>query len=165
MIRPATAILVLSARRFLFARRLASTKPSPATKRCAGVSPTDEAAARRTTLRRVLLTGGITLVTIVGAITGAKLKEDREADQRRRKLLQQHQQERQQDDDAVVATAAIPAPTTSPHELTLDDRIAVLESRRAGLVAMRVPLERKLTALRDRMAGREETGLPRGGRM
>lgn len=134
------------ARRLLAARRFASTqspRPRPA---ASGKPPT----ARRQFLRRVLLTGGITLVTIVGAITGARLKSDSEAGG------SQQQQQRPAADDAAAAAAAL--------ELSLDERIATLEDRRARFVAARAPIEQKLAALRVRMqeAGREEEAKRRG---
>lgn len=36
-------------------------------------------------------------------------------------------------------------------ELSLEERIAMLKSRRAELVGMKMPLERKLIGLRERM--------------
>ncbi|KAF3760035.1 hypothetical protein M406DRAFT_243831, partial [Cryphonectria parasitica EP155] len=79
------------------------------------------------TLRRVVLTGSIALITIVGAITGARLKMDNDAVQEQRQV----------------------------RELDLVERINLLENRRSGLVAMRIPLEKKLADLRDRMAAKK----------
>lgn len=144
MFRPTT--IAPGARHLLSTRRLASTKPSPSKPRRSGAPPPSNG-ARRQTLRRMILTGGVALVTAVGAITGARLKADHDAGREWR----QQQQQRQRD-------AAYEAPP-------LDDRIAGLEARRAGLEAMKVPLERKLAALRERIDGREEAGERRGGRI
>lgn len=144
------------ARRLLAARRFASTQPPsgprPTTtpqRAASGKPPT----ARRQFLRRVLLTGGITLVTVVGAITGARLKSDSEAGGSK-------QQQRPVADDAADAADAAAAAL----EMSLDERIATLEDRRARFVAARAPIEQKLAALRVRMqeAGREEEAKRRG---
>lgn len=131
------------ARRLLAPRRLASTqspRPRPTPQRAASGKPPTE---RRQSLRRVLLTGGITLVTVVGAITGARLKADSEAGTSGR-------QQQQQQQTAADAAAAL--------EMSLDERIATLEDRRARFVAARAPIEQKLAALRGRMqeAGKAE---------
>lgn len=80
------------------------------------------------TFRRVILTGAVALVTAVGAITGARLKSDSDTT----KQVQQVQ------------------------ETTFDERIEILENRRARLVAAKVPLERKLTDLQARMADKKK---------
>ncbi|KAJ4418549.1 hypothetical protein N0V82_005529 [Gnomoniopsis sp. IMI 355080] len=85
-------------------------------------------AATKQTIRRIVLTGAVALITVVGAITGARLKTDRDVVKKRQEVL----------------------------ELSLEDRIAMLESRRAELVGMKMPLERKLVGLRERMAAGEE---------
>lgn len=84
--------------------------------------------ARRQTVRRVVMTGSIAVITIVGAVTGAWLKMDGDAAEQKRVFL----------------------------ETPIDDRIAFLEEQRASLVALRIPLERKLGDLRERMRVKRE---------
>lgn len=132
----------------LISRRLASTRrslprPSSSPRKRSSLasrrstahrlsSPTtakpDAPAATTQTVRRVVLTGAVALVTVVGAITGARLKTDRDTDKQRHEV----------------------------EELSLEERIAMLESRRAGLVNLKMPLERKLAGLRERMETENE---------
>lgn len=74
--------------------------------------------------RLLVLTGAVALTVIVGAITGAQLKQDR--------------------DTVRYAQEA--------RETPIEEQIATLEERRASLVALKMPLERKLQNLRARMA-------------
>lgn len=141
-------------------RRLASTKPStPAPGQPTSAPPaatSSDGDARRQTLRRILLTGGVTLITVVGAITGARIKSDHDAS---RELQKQKQR------DATTTDTAAAAASYNAELLSLDERIAVLEARRARMVTAKVPLEEKIAALRARAAGREEAVQRRGGRM
>lgn len=123
------------------ARRLASTRRTnrssptnttrltPTNRR--GPAPNPDApihAATKQTIRRIILTGAVALITIVGAITGARLKTDRDVVKQRQEVL----------------------------ELTLEERIAMLENRRGELVGMKMPLERKLVGLRERMEAEKQ---------
>lgn len=109
------------------ATRLASTSRKPAPSNTSSTGDRDP--QKRKNLRLVVLTGAVALITAVGAATGASLKADRDAAKRHEKA----------------------------RELSIDDRIAILEDRRAGLVTRKIPLERKLADVRARMApaGRE----------
>lgn len=126
-----TRTLLPHAQAFIAGRRLASTKPNSSRRRLVPRSQALPAAdpdvaihaATKQTIRRIVLTGAVALITIVGAITGARLKSDRDEDKQRQEVL----------------------------ELPLDDRIAMLEERRSGLVGLKMPLERKLVGLRERM--------------
>ncbi|KAJ4386166.1 hypothetical protein N0V93_009059 [Gnomoniopsis smithogilvyi] len=80
-------------------------------------------AATKQTIKRIVLAGAVFLIVAVGTVTGALLKSDRDVVKQR---------------EAVV-------------ELSLEERIAMLESRRAELVHMKMPVERKLAELRERM--------------
>ncbi|PSR84461.1 hypothetical protein BD289DRAFT_261935 [Coniella lustricola] len=87
-------------------------------------SPSSSSAAKIQTFRRVIITGAVALITAVGAITGARLKSDSEAAQQAEKI----------------------------QETSLDERIEMLEDRRAQLVTAKIPVERKLADLQARMA-------------
>ncbi|CAN8100038.1 unnamed protein product [Discula destructiva] len=121
----------------LIARRFASKKSRPAaaapphrSKAATGTSPAATAAADaaattpKVKLRRIVLTGAVALITVVGAITGARLKTDKKVVEQRKEAL----------------------------EMPLDEQIRMLEDRRAAIVAAKIPLERKLAGLRERMA-------------
>ncbi|ROW07165.1 hypothetical protein VPNG_07335 [Cytospora leucostoma] len=84
--------------------------------------------AKRQRIRRVVMTGSIALITIVGAVTGAWLKMDSDTVKQKRVFL----------------------------ETPIDDRIAILEEQRSSLLALRIPLERKLGDLRERMRVKKE---------
>lgn len=75
----------------------------------------------------------------MGTITGAQLKTDRDAVKQHKKFHV---------------------------ETPIDDRIAMLEDRRAGFMAMKMPLERKLAGLRARMdaAQKDQDGDKDGSR-
>lgn len=81
----------------------------------------------RSDIGRVVRTGAVAIIVVVGAITGANLKSDRES-------AQKHQEY---------------------YELSLDDRIEALEKRRATLVAAKAPMDKKLAVLQERMAAEE----------
>ncbi|ROW10489.1 hypothetical protein VMCG_01748 [Cytospora schulzeri] len=85
--------------------------------------------SRRQTIQRVVLTGAVALITISGALTGAWLKMDDSPIKQKKKYDQ---------------------------EATIDDRIVMLEDRRAALVNMKMPLDRKLGDLRARMRAKKE---------
>ncbi|KAI0201829.1 hypothetical protein F4808DRAFT_99874 [Astrocystis sublimbata] len=76
-----------------------------------------------TTPKRVIWTGAFAAVTIVGAIYGAGLKTRQEYHAEKSQVL----------------------------EAPVEERIQVLEARRAHLVAQKRPLERKLEELRLRV--------------
>lgn len=106
-----------------------TTRLTPSHRR--GPAPDPDApihAATRQTIRRIVLTGAVALITIVGAITGARLKSDRDVVKQRQEVL----------------------------ELSLEERIEMLEIRRAELVGMKMPLERKLVGLRERMEAEKQ---------
>ncbi|KAK7731087.1 hypothetical protein SLS53_008805 [Cytospora paraplurivora] len=84
--------------------------------------------AKRLKIRRVVMTGSIAIVTIVGAVTGAWLKMDSDTVKQRKVFM----------------------------ETPIDDRIAILEEQRSSLVALRMPLEKKLGDLRERMRVKKE---------
>ncbi|KAI0487405.1 hypothetical protein F4859DRAFT_509972 [Xylaria cf. heliscus] len=81
-----------------------------------------------TTPKRVIWTGAFAAITIVGAIYGAGLKTQQEYQTEKKQVL----------------------------EAPVEDRIAILEARRAQLVAQRRPLERKLEGLRLRVQKEKE---------
>ena len=85
---------------------------------------------QRQTVRRVVLTGAVALITITGAVTGATLKMDGDAAKQKRQF----------------------------RETSIDDRIAMLEDRRAALVTMKMPLEKKLREVRARIEAEKEEG-------
>ncbi|KAI1472319.1 uncharacterized protein F4812DRAFT_454132 [Daldinia caldariorum] len=87
------------------------------------------------TLKRVIWTGAIAAVTIVGAIYGAGLKTRSEYQQEKRKVV----------------------------EATPEERVRDLEARRAALVAQRRPFERKLADLRARMVKTQAQAQQDGG--
>ncbi|KAI1392187.1 uncharacterized protein F4822DRAFT_425398 [Hypoxylon trugodes] len=77
--------------------------------------------------RKLVWTGAFAAITIVGAIYGAGLKTQQEFKQEKQQII----------------------------ESTPEDRIRDLETRRAMLVKQKMPLERKLVALRERMKAQE----------
>ncbi|KAH8762168.1 hypothetical protein F5883DRAFT_524163 [Diaporthe sp. PMI_573] len=79
----------------------------------------------RQNFRRVVLTGAVALVTVVGAITGASLKADKEAVTQRQKA----------------------------QEMPVAERVAMIDARRAELLRAKAGLERKLERLQARMGG------------
>lgn len=112
-----------------------TTRLTPTNRR--GPAPDPDApihAATKQTIRRIVLTGAVALITIVGAITGARLKTDRDVVKQHQELL----------------------------ELTLEERIAMLEHRRAELVGMKMPLERKLVGLRERVEAEKQKNAAAG---
>lgn len=96
--------------------------------------------SRQQTIQRVVLTGAVALVTISGALTGAWLKMDDDDPAKQKK----------KDKDAA-------------QEDPIGDQIARLEDRRAALLTMKMPLERKLGDLRTRMRAKKETEEQQGG--
>ncbi|KAI3399512.1 hypothetical protein diail_6534 [Diaporthe ilicicola] len=79
----------------------------------------------RQNVRRVVLTGAVALITAVGAITGARLKNDKDAVKQREKV----------------------------QEMPIADRIAIIDARRAELLRTKESVERKLERLEARMRG------------
>lgn len=77
----------------------------------------------RQNVRRVVLTGAVALITVVGAITGASLKSDKEAVTQRQKV----------------------------QEMPIAERVAMIDARRAELLRTKADLERKLARLQARM--------------
>ncbi|CAK7219153.1 hypothetical protein SCUCBS95973_003723 [Sporothrix curviconia] len=80
--------------------------------------------APKVRIRGVILTIGITAITIVGTMAGAGLKSDIETKEKQKMITE---------------------PTGE------DDLIAALEARRRGLVQARATWERKAEALRERI--------------
>ncbi|KKY38921.1 hypothetical protein UCDDA912_g01056 [Diaporthe ampelina] len=96
-------------------RRYASTSGTPA----------DRNSPSRQTLRRVVLTGAVALITAVGAVTGASLKTDKDVVTQKQKA----------------------------QEVSIADRIAIIDARRAELLRAKAGLDRKLERLQARMNG------------
>ncbi|KAG8167873.1 hypothetical protein KVR01_003562 [Diaporthe batatas] len=78
----------------------------------------------RQNLRRVVLTGAVTLITVAGALTGASLKADNEATTQKHKV----------------------------REMPIAERVAMIDARRAELLRTKADLERKLERLQARMS-------------
>lgn len=78
--------------------------------------------------RPVVLTGAVVLIALVGAYTGAQLKSDYDRAGRAHQF----------------------------RALSVDDQVAMLEERRAALVAAQAPLEKSLARLRARMAAEKK---------
>ncbi|KAI7785763.1 hypothetical protein LA080_006329 [Diaporthe eres] len=95
-------------------RRYASTSGNPA----------DRNSPSRQNFRRVVLTGAVALITVVGAITGASLKADKNVVTQKQKV----------------------------QEMPIADRIAMIDARRAELLRTKADLDRKLTRLQARMS-------------
>ncbi|KAI0458508.1 hypothetical protein F5B21DRAFT_459980 [Xylaria acuta] len=95
-----------------------------------GATPSGTAGARRswTTPKRMIWTGAFAAVTIVGTIYGAGLKTQRDYRAEKKQVL----------------------------EAPVEERIRMLEARRAQLVSHRRPLERKLEELRLRVQKENE---------
>ncbi|POS81360.1 hypothetical protein DHEL01_v200241 [Diaporthe helianthi] len=84
----------------------------------------DRNSPSRQKLRRVVLTGAVALITVVGAITGASLKGDKDAVTQRQEA----------------------------QEMPIAERVAMIDSRRAQLLRTKADLERKLERLQARMS-------------
>ncbi|KAJ9155664.1 hypothetical protein NKR23_g1540 [Pleurostoma richardsiae] len=80
------------------------------------------------TVRRLVYTGAFAAVTIMGTWYGAGLKTQQEAKTERKKIV----------------------------EASAEQKIALLEQRRAQLVTQKIPLDKKLASLRERMGKRKE---------
>ncbi|KAF2851019.1 hypothetical protein T440DRAFT_395627 [Plenodomus tracheiphilus IPT5] len=80
------------------------------------------------TVRRWVLTGAVTAITITGSIYGATLKDDLEIHKKRKQIL----------------------------EATPEEKIAALEIARAELVSKKNELERKVTRFRERRSKEKE---------
>ncbi|KAL1648109.1 hypothetical protein SLS58_002436 [Diplodia intermedia] len=74
------------------------------------------------TIRRIVLTGAISAVTVTGALYGAGLKTQKEYTQAQKTV----------------------------YELPVEERIAGLETKRARLVSQREDIERKIAGLEAR---------------
>lgn len=109
--------------------RLGRTLPSSAARGIRHASTSGSQADRNTptrqNIRRVVLTGAVALITVVGAITGASLKGDKDAVRQREKV----------------------------QEMPIAERIAMIDDRRAELLRNKATLERKLDRLQARMRG------------
>ncbi|PQE24488.1 hypothetical protein CJF30_00009956 [Rutstroemia sp. NJR-2017a BBW] len=81
--------------------------------------------AQQIKIRRIVWTGAITAVTVVGAVTGARLKADQEGKQQVEKS----------------------------REASIEQRIAVLEEQRGSLVAKKLDLERKIKQVEMKAQG------------
>jgi len=79
-------------------------------------------------LKRVIYTGAFAAVTIVGAIYGAGLKTQEEFKAEKTKII----------------------------EATPEQRIAQLEARRSALVSQRIPIQRKLDEVQERIRVAED---------
>lgn len=77
----------------------------------------------RQNFRRVVLTGAVALITVVGALTGASLKADNEAVTQKQKV----------------------------QEMPIAERVAMIDARRAELLRTKADLERKLDRLQARI--------------
>ncbi|EMR72297.1 hypothetical protein UCREL1_658 [Eutypa lata UCREL1] len=86
-------------------------------------------------LQRIIWTGAFAAVTIVGAIYGAGLKTQQEYKSEKKQVVQ----------------------------ASVEDRIAVLENRRATLMSQKIPLDNKLAGLRKRMEAKEIQNAGRNG--
>ncbi|KAL1847385.1 hypothetical protein Daus18300_013970 [Diaporthe australafricana] len=102
--------------------------PSTATRglRYASTSRTsaDRNSPSRQNLRRVVLTGAFAAVTAVGAITGARLKDEKDVVKQKEKV----------------------------QEMPIVDRIAMIDTRRAELLRTKEALDKKLERLQQRMS-------------
>ncbi|GME29126.1 hypothetical protein GTA08_BOTSDO07692 [Neofusicoccum parvum] len=78
--------------------------------------------ASQQTIRRVILTGAISAVTVAGALYGAGLKTQQEYKQARKTV----------------------------YELPVEERIAGLETKRTRLVSQKQDLERKIAEIETR---------------
>lgn len=87
-------------------------------------NPADRNSPSRQNFRRVVLTGAVALITVVGAITGASLKADKNVVTQRQKV----------------------------QEMPVADRIAMIDARRAELLRTKADLDRKLERLQARMS-------------
>lgn len=107
-------------------RRTLPSTPAASLRRYASTSenPADPNSPSRQNFRRVVLTGAVALITVVGAITGASLKADNEAVTQRHKV----------------------------QEMPIADRIAMIDARRAELLRTKADLDRKLERLQARMS-------------
>lgn len=108
-------------------RTLPSTAAGKSLRRYASTSgnPADPNSPSRQNVRRVVLTGAVTLITVVGAITGASLKSDKDAVKQQQKV----------------------------QEMPIAERIAMIDTRRAELLRTKADLDRKLERLQARMSG------------
>ncbi|KXJ90589.1 hypothetical protein Micbo1qcDRAFT_205415 [Microdochium bolleyi] len=100
--------------------------PPPLPASLAGAGPAPAPAAQG--LKRIIWTGAFAAVTIVGAIYGAGLKTQQEYKTEKTKII----------------------------EATPEERIAQLEARRSTLVSQRIPIQRKLDSLQDRIRAAED---------
>lgn len=89
----------------------------------------------RQKLRRVVLTGAFAVVTAVGAVTGARLKDDKDVVKQREKV----------------------------QEMPIADRIAMIDTRRAELLRAKEALDRKLERLQQRMRADAAAAAAGGG--
>lgn len=84
------------------------------------------------------LAGAVCLITIAGAVTGARFKTE---------------------SDAAAAVVVKPRSDELREQMSLaDEQIAVLQSRRAALLGLRISLEQKVAVLRERMKKKESEG-------
>lgn len=104
--------------------------PPPSSQRPSSSPSSSEAttSSSNQSYRPVVLTGAVVLIALVGAYTGAQLKSDHDRASRARQFK----------------------------ALSVDDQVAMLEERRAALVAAQAPLEKSLARLRARMAAEKK---------
>ncbi|KAH7116808.1 hypothetical protein B0J11DRAFT_583520 [Dendryphion nanum] len=84
--------------------------------------------ATHMTVRRWIITIGVTAITIQGALYGANLRSDYQAKQKQKEILE-----------------------ATPQEL-----ITQLEAARAGLVHKKIEMEQKIFRLREEQRAKEE---------
>ncbi|KAH7029415.1 uncharacterized protein B0I36DRAFT_350301 [Microdochium trichocladiopsis] len=108
-------------------RPLRAHAPPPSPLPGAATPPPPPSAATQG-LKRIVWTGAFAAVTIVGAIYGAGLKTQQEFKAEKAKVI----------------------------EATPEERIAQLETRRSALVTQRIPIQRKLDEVNERIRATEE---------
>ncbi|KAL4794359.1 hypothetical protein BDV19DRAFT_390197 [Aspergillus venezuelensis] len=84
-----------------------------------------------TKIKKLVLTGAVTAITIAGTLYGAGLKTEQEVKQHTQKV----------------------------REITIDERIASLQNQRAGLVGKRELVERQMRDLDARIEERKAKGV------
>lgn len=120
--------------RFASSKKQPPAPPPPPPSQQPSSSPSSSSGATTATsssnqsYRPVVLTGAVVLIALVGAYTGAQLKSDYDRAGRARQFK----------------------------ALSIDDQVAMLEERRAALVAAQAPLDKSLARLRARMAAEKK---------
>jgi len=111
-------------------------------------------------LKRVIYTGAFAAVTIVGAIYGAGLKTQEEFKAVRRLLPSLRKWPKEKLTDSLTFPPSGPDDVeqekTKIIEATPEQRIAQLEARRSALVSQRIPIQRKLDEVQERIRVAED---------